>query len=142
MFKIDNCLAFITNQSGKIFSEALEKDLRPYGITRSQWIALYFLHETPKITQKQLAEKMSIKEPSIVRLTQRLESEGLLNRIQDENDKRNKQLQLTKKGNEKCLALLPVAENFKNHTVKGISEKDLETVVKVLNQMVENTKKD
>ncbi|WP_125769826.1 MarR family winged helix-turn-helix transcriptional regulator [Companilactobacillus furfuricola] len=142
MFKIDNFLAFITNQSGKIFSKKLEKDLRPYGVTRSQWIALYFIHETPKITQKELADKMSIKEPSIVRLIQRLESEGLLNRIQDENDKRNKQLQLTEKGDEKCLDLLPVAEDFKNHTVQGISEQDLETCIKVLNQMVENTKKD
>lgn len=142
MFKIDNCLAFITNQSGKIFSEALEKDLRPYGITRSQWITLYFIYETPRITQKELANKMAIKEPSIVRLIQRLESEGLLDRIQDENDKRNKQLQLTTKGTNKCLTLLPVTEKFKNDTIKGISEEDLETCMRVLNTMVKNTKKD
>ncbi|WP_300562298.1 MarR family transcriptional regulator [Companilactobacillus sp.] len=138
MFKIEDYLAFITNQSGKLFSEALERDLRPYGVTRSQWIALYFIHETPLITQRQLAERMAIKEPSVVRLIQKMESDNYLIRVPDESDKRNKQLKLTDKGNKTCLTLLPVAEAFKDNTIRGISQEDLSTVMRVLNQMVDN----
>jgi len=42
MFNLDDCMAFITSQSAKIFSEALERRFRPYNVTRAQWIVLYY----------------------------------------------------------------------------------------------------
>jgi MarR family transcriptional regulator, transcriptional regulator for hemolysin len=141
LFNLDDCLAFITNRSGKIFSEALENEFRPYRLTRSQWIAMYYIYTHESITQRELADKMVIKEPSVVRLLQKLDAEGFLNRIGTQTDKRVKQLELTAKGEQVCLELIPIAENFKNNTVQGISEEDLQTFKRVLNVMTQNATK-
>lgn len=141
LFNLDDCLAFITNRSAKQFAEALEKEFRPYNMTRSQWIAMYYIYTNEFITQRELAEKMSIKEPSVVRLLQKMESEGCLRRIGTHMDKRVKQLELTDKGIQICLDLMPIAEKFKNDTVAGISEDDLQTFQDVLSMMVQNASK-
>lgn len=140
MFNLDDCMAFITSQSAKIFSEALERRFRPYNITRSQWIVIYYIYTSASasITQRALADKMSIKEPTVARLIQKMEQEGFLTRSGAENDKRVKQLLLTEKGTRLCLELLPVAEKFKNDTIAGIREEDLQTLKNTLDIMVEN----
>ncbi|MEK4209336.1 MarR family winged helix-turn-helix transcriptional regulator [Paenibacillus sp. FSL R10-2788] len=118
----------------------MEKEFRPYHITRSQWIAMYYIYIQESITQRELAEEMSIKEPSVVRLLQKLEYDGLIYRSATNSDKRVKQLELSDKGVKVCLDLMPIAEKFKNDTIAGISKDDLETFKHVLSIMVENTK--
>lgn len=135
LFNLDNCLAFLTHQSSKLFAEALDNKFRPYHVTRSQWIAMYYIFNNEDISQRELADKMGSKEPSVVRLIQRLELEGLLCRHGINEDKRIKQLKLSVKGEEVYHKLLPVAENFKNNTIKGISEQDLQTFEQVLKDM-------
>ncbi|MDK8183343.1 MarR family transcriptional regulator [Paenibacillus sp. UMB4589-SE434] len=138
LFNLDDCLAFVTNRSAKIFAETLEKEFRPYHMTRSQWIAMYYIYKNESITQRELADKLSIKEPSVVRMLQKMELEGHLRREGIQSDKRIKQLELTDKGVKICLSLMPIAEKFKNETIAGISEQDLRIFKNVLNKMVEN----
>ncbi|WP_285108826.1 MarR family transcriptional regulator [Paenibacillus sp. UMB4589-SE434] len=107
-------------------------------MTRSQWIAMYYIYKNESITQRELADKLSIKEPSVVRMLQKMELEGHLRREGIQSDKRIKQLELTDKGVKICLSLMPIAEKFKNETIAGISEQDLRIFKNVLNKMVEN----
>lgn len=141
LFKLDDCLTFITNKSSKLLAETLDNEFRPYHITRSQWIALYYVYNHESITQKELADKMGIKEPSVVRLLQKLEADDLLFRASTIEDKRIKQLKLSSKGIKTYHELLPVVEHFKNYTVRGISEEDLQTFKQVLETMTKNTLK-
>ncbi|CAH2716553.1 Transcriptional regulator SlyA [Neobacillus rhizosphaerae] len=103
---------------------------------------MYYIYINESITQRELADKMSIKEPSVVRLLQKLESEGLLHRSSTNEDKRIKKLELSDRGVQLYLDLLPVAEKFKNDTIANIPEDDLQTFKNVLNTMVENTSKE
>lgn len=139
MFNLDDCFALITSRSGKIFAKTLDEILSSHGVLRTQWIAMYYIHISDKITQKELADKMVIREPTVARLLQKMEIDGFLYRRGCDNDKRIKCLKLTDLGTEEFLKLLPIVENFKNHTIAGISEEDLQTFTNVLNKMVENT---
>lgn len=139
MFNLDDCIAFITCQSGRIFSEVLEKELIPYNITRAQWIAMYYIYKGEKITQRELADQMGVKQPTVVRLLQTLEAKGYLQRSGVDTDKRVKQLELTEEGTKIYLSILPVAEKFKSDTIAGISDQDLETIKRVLNMMINNS---
>ncbi len=141
MFDLDDCLAFIASRSAKVFSEALEERLRPYNITRAQWIAMYYIHTGDSITQRQLADKMSVKEPTVVRLLQKIEQDGLLERSGNEMDKRVKRLLLTERGTRLCCDILPVVEKFKEDTIAEVSEEDLQTLKDVLSRMVANAQK-
>jgi DNA-binding MarR family transcriptional regulator len=141
MFNFDDCFALITSRSAKIFAAALERELKPYNVTRAQWIAMYYINNNENITQSQLANKISSKEPTVVRLIQKMESDGFLYRIGCGEDKRVKYLKLTEKGLRTCIDLDPVVEKFKNDIVAGIDEDNLQLLIDVLDKMVKNTLK-
>jgi len=140
-FDLDDCLAFITSRSAKIFAGALERRFRPYNVTRVQWIAMYYIMRSESITQRELAEKMCIKGPTVVPMLQKMEADGLMLRSGNELDKRVKHLKLSDKGIQLCRELTPVAEKFKNDTIAEIDAEDLLTMKKVLNTMVKNSQK-
>ena len=81
MFNLDDCIACITSRSAKKLADCFEKRLNYYNITRTQWIALYYISVNKMITQKQLADKMSLKEPTVVRLLDKMETLGWVIRI-------------------------------------------------------------
>ena len=141
MFNLNDCMAFVTSQSGKVFSEAMEKRLRPYNITRTQWIAMYYILTNKSMTQKQLAEMMALKEPSIVPMLQKMEAEGYLLRNASDADRRNKYLKLSSAGEKRCMDLLPIVEQFKADTTAGISAEHLQILKESLEKMVENARK-
>lgn len=140
-FDLNDCLAFITSRSAKIFAEALERRFRPYNVTRVQWIAMYYILKSESITQRELAEKMSIKGPTVVTMLHKMEADGFMLRSGNDTDKRVKHLKLTDKGTRLCTDLIPVVEEFKNDTINGINPEDLQTMKQVLNTMVENAQK-
>jgi len=141
LFNLDDCLAFITSRSAKIFAESLEQKFRSRHVTRTQWIAMYYISQSKRITQRELAEKMCVKEPTVVRLLQKMETDGYLRRMGCEADRRVKCLKLTEKGRTVYEELLPVAEQFKCDTIAGISDGELQILKRALDKMVENAQK-
>ena len=140
MFNLDDCIACITSRSAKILADCFEKRLNQYNITRSQWIALYYISMNQKITQKQLADKMSLREPSVVRLLDKMELLGWVIRTNGEDDKRIKLLELTKNGQQIEAEMSIVAENFKNDVIGGISSEELDSYKATLDKMLQNIK--
>lgn len=141
MFNLDNCFALITSRSAKIFAAALEKELKPYNVTRAQWIAMYYIYNNENITQRQLANKVSSTEPTVVRLIQKMEYDGFLYRMGSGEDKRIKYLKLTEKGLKTCVDLDPIVEKYKNDIVAGVSEDELQILTAVLDKMIDNSTK-
>ncbi|WP_170123041.1 MarR family winged helix-turn-helix transcriptional regulator [Lachnotalea glycerini] len=138
MFNLEDCIAFVTCNSAKELADCLEKRLNCYSITRTQWIALYYISNNKMMTQKQLADKMSLKEPSVVRLLDKLELLGWVNRINNENDKRIKFLILTDKGQKIETEMLNVVEQFKMDVLNDISARELDDFKSTLSKMVNN----
>ncbi|MDT2732304.1 MarR family winged helix-turn-helix transcriptional regulator [Streptococcus parauberis] len=138
MFKIEECLAYFTNKESKLLATELDNRIQPYGLTRVQWMALYHIANNEQISQKQLANLMGSKQPTIAKLLDRMTENGLIQRIQF--DKRTNFLDLTSNGREMYTKILPVAERFKNDAVKGIPNEDLLTFQRVMKQMAENIK--
>jgi len=138
VFNLDDCIAFITSRSAKKLADCFEKRLNYYNITRTQWIALYYISINKMITQKQLAEKMSLKEPTVVRLLDKMEILGWVIRVNSENDKRIKLLSLTDKGQKIETEMLDVAEKFRNDVISDISPEELDNYQLVLNKMLSN----
>ncbi|MBS4537638.1 MarR family transcriptional regulator [Clostridium sp. D2Q-11] len=110
------------------------------GVTRVQWIALYYLGNDEEFSQRDLADVMNIKESTIARLIDRMEREELVIRKRNEKDRRIMNLVLTEKGKAKRKELLPKGEEFNDIVSKGIPEKDMKIFMSVLDKMVSNVK--
>lgn len=124
----------------KQFSEAFGRKLEGSGITRIQWIALYYINEHDGISQRELSQLMYVKDSSAGRLIDRLERESLVERIRSDKDRRVITLKLSSRGNEIFSKLLPYGKAFNDQLTKGIKNEELEIFEKVLQQMLENVK--
>lgn len=69
-------------------------------ITRIQWMLLRYVQRTKDCTMGQLAEKCGVKLSTVSQMTDRLEKNGLLERVPGKKDTRKKFVRLTKKGEE------------------------------------------
>ncbi len=138
MFDLETCVAFITNNTAKKIAEAFNERLQPLGITRVQWIALYFLGEKESITQKELAEKMNIKDSTLARLIDRMEKEGYVERVKNSGDRRFTNLVLTAKGSKSREKYLVEGEKLSAQCSKNISKEEIEIFTKVLKKMLDN----
>ena len=101
-----------------VFSRRLEKK----GVTRIQWIALYYLGKHHQLSQKELSGHMNIKESTVVRLIDRMERDDFVLRQKDPKDRRITLLSLTEKGDTYREELLPEGEVFNDLIKIGISE--------------------
>ncbi|WP_246579101.1 MarR family winged helix-turn-helix transcriptional regulator [Alkaliphilus flagellatus] len=128
----------MTDNSSKVICDAFSERVIKLGVTRVQWIALYYLGKEEFISQKELAEKMNIKESSVARLLDRMERDGLVERVKNENDKRVTNLRLTDKGKQYRIKLLPEGEEFEKLLYKNISDEEMKIFTMVLSKMVSN----
>ena len=140
MFNLDRWVGYIADNSSKIICDAFSERVMKLGVTRVQWIALYYLGREESISQKELAERMNVKESSIARLLDRMERDGLVERIKNESDKRITNLRLTDRGKEYRIKLLPDGEKFEQLLYKGISDEEMQVFTTVLSKMINNIK--
>lgn len=138
MFSLNDCIGFITNIASKRLSEEFNRRLESYGVTRVNWIAIYYIGDNDGISQRELANKMDVNESSIARLLDRMEKEELTVRKKDPHDRRTAGVYLTEKGEKLRVSLIPLAEEFQNDVTRGLSSDELETFKKVLDKMVDN----
>lgn len=134
-------MSYIADNSTKLVTEAFEQILSNKGITRVQWIALYYLGSQECINQKELSDKMHIKESTVARLIDRMERDGWVKRQRSEEDRRSFNLVLTKKGLDYRKELLPEGDKFNEIVSDGITDKEMLVFMSVLDKMVNNIRK-
>lgn len=138
MFSLNDCMGFITNIASKKLSEEFNRRLESYGVTRVNWIAIYYIGENNGISQRELSNKMDVNESSIARLLDRMEKEEFTIRTKDPKDRRTTRIFLTDKGKSLRKNLIPLAEEFQNDVTRELSADELEVFKKVLEKMIEN----
>lgn len=124
----------------KEITEAFGRRLKKFGITRIQWIALYYIRNNPDITQRQLSKLMFVKDSSVGRLLDRLERDDMIKRIRNTIDRRIINLELTDQGAEKIDSLLIEGEKFNNKLIEGLTDDELIVFEKVMHTMANNVK--
>ena len=138
MFDIESCVCFINNKTSKKMANMFNERLIPLGVTRVQWIAMYYLLKHGDLSQKELGEKMDIKESTVARLLDRMEEEGLIIRTQVKEDRRVKYIKLTPKGRERIEELLPEGQKMSELFSMGITEEEIQVFKRVLQKFMEN----
>ena len=72
--------------------------LREHGLTEQQWRVIRALADHPDISASELARLSFLLSPSLTRILQHLEGEGILKRAGDAADQRRSVFRLTAKG--------------------------------------------
>lgn len=110
--------------------------LSAHGLSEATAHPLLILSERAEaIGQGVLAQEMGIEGPSLVRLVDLLEKEGLVVRREHPTDRRAKLLALTAKGKTKAAKINQVLSEGREHLFQHISGEDISVTLKVLRQI-------
>lgn len=91
------------------------------------------------VRQKQVADELGIEAPSLVRLLDRLQANGLIERQADPSDARGKTLHLTASGKRIASDIEKRLIAFRREVFAGVPTQDAEAFLRVLGQIKLNT---
>ncbi len=124
-FSVDNCLGFIANRLVKSFLKVLDHKLSEFNLTGAQFCVLTKLFEEQGLTQTQLAHRLYIESPTLVRTLDRLEEAGLIERRRVPEDRRAFHIFLTEKGEEMRSLLMQKGHEVHEIAIKGMTPEDV-----------------
>ena len=121
-FTVDNCLGFIANRLVKSFLKVLDHYLADYNLTGAQFCVLTKLFEEEGLTQTELAHRLYIESPTLVRTLDRLEEADLIERRRVPTDRRAFHIFLTERGRSMKPELMIKGQEVHELAVKGMTK--------------------
>lgn len=113
--------------------QALDAELRVFGLTEATWRPLGYVGRLGDgVRQKELAAALGIEGPSLVRLLDGLERRGLIERREEEADRRARGIFLTPSGRELQKRVLTFSNDIQARILSGIDPADIDTCNRVM----------
>lgn len=127
----------LLSRAARQWRRAADLGLRPFDLTEATWLPLVHIARAPSPPrQKDLAASMSLDGSSVVRLLDNLEAAGLIQRKEGERDRRAKIITLTPRGRAIADKVEAVARRIRGDALAGLSDRDIETTVRVLHHVI------
>ena len=124
---------FLVARIARRMRQAVDSEMRLIGLTEATWRPLMYVRSLGDgVRQKELATAMSVEGPSLVRLLDNLERRGLIERREDESDRRARGIHLTRAGRELAVRAARIGNTLQSRLLAGVPEADLETCERVL----------
>jgi len=115
----------------------LDEQLRPlgYGTARMEALSTIDRAREPS-AQIAIAKRIGIEGPTLTRMLDTLEAEGLVVRRADPNDRRTKLIELTPEGKRALDEIMAVAHDFRKSVLHDLSDSELDAVNKVTDKLL------
>ena len=118
----------------------MEQRVKSSGISDGMWFFLRALWDKDGVSQREIAESVGLTQPTAWAALRKLEAQKMVVLERDLDDKRRSVVHLTKKGRDLESLLLPRVEEINAIALDGISEKDVQTFLKVLGKIHDNVR--
>lgn len=106
--------------------------LRRHGLTEQQWRVIRALADHPDISASELAQLSFLLSPSLTRILQFLEGEGILKRTGDAADQRRSVFRLTAKGRRLFANVAPDSAQLYEEIEREFGNERLEKLYQLL----------
>ncbi|MGI0073603.1 MAG: MarR family winged helix-turn-helix transcriptional regulator [Nitrosotalea sp.] len=134
-----NSVAFISRNASKVLEKALDAELLlGYNLSGAQWKVIASLAISNGLSQKELADFLSLDSSTLVPVIDKMEQNGFVTRKPDPNDRRNNRIFITKKSESVIDSIVDAILKLRKAVYKDISTRDIEITKKVLQKMTEN----
>lgn len=106
------------------------------GCTRTTWQTLFAIaFSGDRVTTLNLADRVGIQWPSLVRTLNALESDGLITRTENPEDKRSRWIQMTDRGRQTLKEVQPVLDSVRSKVLNGLSDKEVLQLTTLLSRV-------
>jgi MarR family transcriptional regulator, transcriptional regulator for hemolysin len=89
---------YMTNWAARLFTRELERQLAPLGIAPAYMPVLFALADGTAMTQKALADRAAVEQPTMAATLNRMQRDGFASRQANPDDGRSSLVALTEKG--------------------------------------------
>ncbi len=136
----DFTTGFLVHDVSRIRKKVVDKAVAPMGITRSQfWVLVNIArYGQDGIAQTELARLMSVGKVSLGGLIDRMEANGILERLPDPVDRRAKKVLMTEKGEDLLHRLQEAALEINKQIMRGITKEQNKLLDGLLHTMKHN----
>jgi MarR family transcriptional regulator for hemolysin len=137
-----NELGLVLFGTARAWRTKLDQRLRPLGLSQGKWRTLMHLSQGGnKLTQKEIAERMGIEGATLAGLLDRLENDGWVQRRDSAQDRRCKTVHLQRRSKAVLEKIFNAAHDLRTELIEDISQRDLETCIKVLSKIREKAER-
>ena len=137
-FQLEVHTGVLIKKAARLFERVANESLVDIGVTYAQTIILIRLLTKNGQSQAELAKSSALKQPTIVRLLDRMERDHLLERVRNPEDRRAFQFFLTTKGKKAAQKLEKHANAMHVITSKSFTKKELDKFNKMVMKVTEN----
>ncbi|RFA31364.1 hypothetical protein CAI21_01705 [Alkalilimnicola ehrlichii] len=124
------------HETARAWRLKLDQRLRPLGLSQAKWRTILIVsREAGGLTQKELAERLGVEGPTLVRLLDRLAADGWVERQDCPNDRRSKRVVLRERAKEGLRQIEEVAASLRHELLEGIPEQDLLRCIDLLERI-------
>ena len=105
----------------------LDERLRQIGQSAARMEALAAIINSPwPSAQVDIARRLRIEGPTMTRMLDALEADGLVERLPDPGDRRTKQLRVTEQGEAALREIFAIADELRDRLLAGVSEEQMD----------------
>lgn len=107
--------------AGRRWRSLIDEHLRDKGHSASRMEAMASIAYSPAATtQIQVAKRIGIEGPTLTRTLDMLEADGLVERLPDPRDRRNKHMRLTQAGYEALADMFEITQQLRARLLEGV----------------------
>ena len=134
----ENSIGYLARIVFRSFSRLLERGTLTYDVSAGQWRFLRQLWREDGITQRELSERVGMREPTTVVALKGLEKSGLVRREASTVDRRKVHVFLTPKAKQLEAVLTPMSTEVHEMATRGFSDDEIDTLRDLLRRVIDN----
>lgn len=120
----------------------LDRRLAGLGLSQARWLVLMHLNRFPEMpTQRELAKSVGVEGPTLARLLDSLEAQGLVRRVGVPEDRRAKKIALEDKARPLIEKIEAISRQVREDSFAGIDEEDIRRCQQVHARILANLEK-
>ena len=136
---LEKSMQFLLWQMSRQYAARCYRQITEQGLQPTQMPFLIMLHRHDGCSQKEMAEWLHIKPPTVNVSIQRLEKSGIVERKRDEADQRIARIYITEKGKNIMKKILEEAKETEKLMFGNFSEAELCLLRRFFEQILKNT---
>lgn len=136
--KLENSIHMLMNRVMHLYISRGMEILGEENIKPGQGGLLLMLQETGGLSQREIAERLNVKPPSITVMLRKMERNGYISRTQDQNDQRITRIYITEEGDRAAGIMKKAIDQLEGEVYQGITKEEVLFMRRLLLQMETN----
>jgi len=130
--------------AGRTWGTHIDNVLRTAtGQSRARWQTMFVIAFGPQpATMTDIGVRLNVQWPTLVRVLDGLEKDGLISRIDNPRDGRSRLVSMTEAGKEMITKIKPIIDTERGTLLDGLTDEELQHCIDVLQQLLDRSSGD